>query len=228
MSAKSLVRARQAPFAEAQGWKFRRRTSLGCFAAAGLFGGLKVATGRADQAPLSVREFGAVGDGVSDDTAAIQRGIEYLYERGGGLLEFPNEGGRVYRCHNVGLRPGIYFRGNGSRILKTPAMGEPETELKWRRLWTTHATRQSFREGTAPIWIEGFIFDGNASNMNWSGGYEQEQGASLFLSGDPTGPGRLRAFVRDCVGPEQHRGPTGVPSHSVPGATWCRLRPKSS
>jgi hypothetical protein len=99
----------------------------------------------------------------------------------------------------VQLKPGIYYRGNGSRLLKTPAADEPEAELKWRRLWTTHATRALFTEKAAPIWIDGFVFDGNADNMQWSGGYAQEQAASLFLTGDHRTPGRLRAFIRDCV-----------------------------
>ena len=45
----------------------------------------------------SVFEFGAVGDGVADDTAAIQNGINFLAERGGGKLFFPytKEGYRI-------------------------------------------------------------------------------------------------------------------------------------
>lgn len=50
----------------------------------------------------SVLDFGAVGDGITDDTAAIQKGINFLAERGGGKLFFPfTKGG--YRIASPGI-----------------------------------------------------------------------------------------------------------------------------
>jgi hypothetical protein len=65
------------------------------------------ATTRTTQAKLrdmvSVRDFGAVGDGAANDSAAIQAAIDYLAGLGGGVLFFPR--GR-YKC-NVILKSNV-------------------------------------------------------------------------------------------------------------------------
>jgi hypothetical protein len=48
------------------------------------------------QLPLNVRDFGAVGDGVTNDSAAIQAALDVLALRGSGSLYLP--GGRTYKA----------------------------------------------------------------------------------------------------------------------------------
>lgn len=66
----------------------------------------------------SVRLFGAVGDGVTDDRASIVEALNYLGELGGGVLYFPN--GEYYISDTIYIGySNILIMGNGtSSILK--------------------------------------------------------------------------------------------------------------
>jgi polygalacturonase len=56
---------------------------------------------------FDVRSFGAVGDGVSVDTAAIQRAIDTASTRGGGRVLLP--GGKRFLTGALVLKAGIDF-----------------------------------------------------------------------------------------------------------------------
>jgi hypothetical protein len=79
--------------------------------------GAVIAAARSNPIPVgavSVTSFGAVGDGVSDDTAAIQRALDSLPE--GGTLAFP--AGSTFR-HTAVLtvgRPGVRLTGGGTLL----------------------------------------------------------------------------------------------------------------
>lgn len=60
------------------------------------------------QDSVSVKDFGAVGDGVTDDTIAIQAAIDYLSTNSGGLLYFPFG---TYVISSVTLKAGVLLYG---------------------------------------------------------------------------------------------------------------------
>lgn len=61
-------------------------------------------------------DFGAVGDGRHDDTAALRRAYEVALERGGGELSIP--GGRIYiPGHLVMESPGVSLVGQGGAAI---------------------------------------------------------------------------------------------------------------
>ena len=72
------------------------------------------------QETVSVKDFGAVGDGVTDDTAAIQAAITAVNTAGGGTVIIPTG---TYLVANVILKSNVNIQGQGygSRLQTTSA-----------------------------------------------------------------------------------------------------------
>lgn len=62
-------------------------------------------------AQVNVKDYGAVGDGVTDDTAAIQAAMSYLTSNTGGILYFPKG---QYVSSSIELKSGVSLVGEGS------------------------------------------------------------------------------------------------------------------
>lgn len=83
-----------------------------------------------DGAPYNVLDYGAVGDGVANDTIAIQNAIDAIFAAGGGTLFFP---AGTYLVSTLALNWGtsgtsIIFKGagkNATTIAKTGASADP-------------------------------------------------------------------------------------------------------
>lgn len=80
-------------------------------------------------ANFSVAQFGAVGNGVADDTAPIQRALDILAISGGGTLTFPLVAGAKYKC-NIVLQSNINLEGAARHIELTPATNSPVVTLR--------------------------------------------------------------------------------------------------
>ncbi|MEO0934469.1 MAG: glycosyl hydrolase family 28-related protein, partial [Cyanobacteria bacterium J06641_2] len=68
---------------------------------------------------VSVKDFGAIGDGTKDDTSAIQKAIDDVYNAGGGVVNFPSGTYKVTINPNSGqaitIRPKIILQGTSNQ-----------------------------------------------------------------------------------------------------------------
>jgi hypothetical protein len=133
-----------------------------------------------------VKDFGATGNGINDDTIAIQNAINTVYQQGGGAIVFPPG---VYVVTSVTLKDNITYEGYGATI-KRPAM-----QGKWTRTFNTDYQGDT---NSNPLIIKGFTFDGNSQNQGSYRNYELEQAHLIFLEAHPNFPGKLQAVIEDC------------------------------
>ena len=139
---------------------------------------------------VSVKDFGAVGDGVTDDTAAIQRAIDFVSALGGTVF-FPVG---TYYVSQLIYVAGITFQGvgAGSRMKKIPSAD------KFKRMFT-QLSAQTFSSDSAIVAWRDLAFDGNSANASAYQSYELEQQHMIFLNANAAGVGRLRAIVDGCT-----------------------------
>jgi hypothetical protein len=65
---------------------------------------------------INVTDLGAVGDGVTDDTAAINNAINAAYKQGGGTVFIPRTSS-AYRAVKIGLRNNVFIISDGAKLI---------------------------------------------------------------------------------------------------------------
>lgn len=133
---------------------------------------------------VSGKDFGAVGNGVADDSAAINAAISYVNSIGGGTVYLPRG---VYVVSGLLVRSNVRLLGDGAgTILRAPAgMGANTTML----------TNQNFSSYTdVNIALENLVFDGNGAGK---GGGSQSRFASLVTMTRVTGVSLVGVTVRN-------------------------------
>src|SRR5699024_8492992 len=72
-----------------------------------------------DQLIVNVKDFGAKGDGVTDDTESIQGALNHVYDLGGGTVYIP--AGEYITSLPLYFKQGVNIKGNSAektRIIK--------------------------------------------------------------------------------------------------------------
>jgi len=137
---------------------------------------------------FNVKDYGAKGDGATDDTAAIQSAITAA-AAGNGHVLFPPA---TYVVTSLNVQAGIILDGYGA-TLKRPA-NTPN--------WTRTITNQNNiyvgdADSTRPIVIRGLTLDGNLANQGTYSGFQLEQAMLVMIAGNTTKAGRECAVIED-------------------------------
>ena len=149
---------------------------------------------------ISVKDkwFGAKGDGIADDTASIQKAVDFIYNRGGGVINFP---AGTYLVTSVNIREGITYQGHGATIKRPEYLTDKigPKAAKGVRTFTNQKNPYAGQMDSRPLIIKGLTFDGSSQTQGPYQNYELEQAALLFLMGNNKFPGRLTAIIEDCI-----------------------------
>jgi hypothetical protein len=131
---------------------------------------------------VSVKDFGAVGDGVANDTTAIQAAIDAVNAAGGGVVNFP---AGTYACANLWPKDNVTLQGEGpyaSQLINNSAIYSVIST--WRLAPTNNSATISAYVATASrttgFNVDGLLINGQY-NVHPDGGDDNHQhGVYLF------------------------------------------------
>jgi len=139
----------------------------------------------------SVALWGAKGNGIVDDTAAIQHAVDFVVSQGGGVIWFPSG---TYLITSIDVQEGLILQGDGGVVIT-----RPPKQAKFSRLFTTQNRRWKASVDSPPLIFRNLHFHGNRTRQGIYTGHELEQQHMIFAMGDADNMGRLRLIVERCT-----------------------------
>ena len=146
-----------------------------------------------ENAPVNIVDYGAVGNGIVDDSAAFQTAINELSTAGGGTIDLGN---KTYVIQNVVCKSNVNFVGQNATILR-PANTANSIRLIY--IGSDQAGGSSVTTLIKNVCFTGIIFNGNIANqLNSSADYNAvtdtiafnaayEQNHSVYVGAESTG-----------------------------------------
>lgn len=142
---------------------------------------------------VSVKDFGALGNGITDDMLAFQAATNYVVSKGGGTVNIPP--GVYIINESIEMHPGVTYQGQSGTIIKKAPM-----QTKFARMFTLTAGASSWNElkDSLPINFFNISFDSSRLEHGPYEGYELEQMSTIFLTASDTAIGKLVVNIENC------------------------------
>jgi polygalacturonase len=153
---------------------------------------------RSGAAVVSVRDFGAKGDGTTIDTPAVNRAIDHIAARGGGVLVFP---AGVYACFTIRLKSnvGLHLEHGAVILAATPGSHggydapEPQGPFEAYQDYGHNHWRNSL------IWGEGLHdISITGPGMIWGKGLSNGHRVAYDPDAGPPGEGNKAIALKSC------------------------------
>jgi hypothetical protein len=137
---------------------------------------------------VNVKDFGAVGNGVADDTAAIQAAINQVASLGGGEVVFNM--GKYLITSGLTARVGVLLNGLVRTDVSSNTNGSGTTAAKPIMIWGGAADGTMYR--IYPAIAGDCVWGGGATNLEWDGGTLAAAGVWLDNTKYATFNGKVR------------------------------------